>query len=672
MNRLNFKTKFGCFFTDNKVKRTALAIFFIAITWHTFCQVDINSSGNVGIGGVTSPIAKLHVLGNGYFTGNMSLGMTSTTYRLNVNGQSYLDGNVGISTTPNSDYKLNVNGPSLFNGSVLFKGPQTFEDNVTFKVDGPKSFVIKNFTQNNYLQIGIAESNRDYHRAAKTGDIVIRRLGHTGDKKIIISTGSDANDWEEMAVGITGANDVSASGVWAYNNLNVRIGDYSTTPPTQKLEVEGSMKVTGNLGLGVNPSHKLHVSGNTFLDGNIGIGASPTKERLTVSGSSTLLGNVGIGAASNSYMLNVAGSTHLSGNVGIGTTPSATSTQKLTVSGDSYFSGNLGLGFANPSQKLRVEGSTYLNGNVGIGTEPSTSLLLKLSVNGMATFSTDLGGTVLFTHYELISPGSQNHANAIYSFDNNRLFLGIPDKRINTLYTYTVNYHTLASASDIRLKENITPLPYVLEKLKEVQSYNYNYTDEYFKDFTKEEKEYMQRMEYGFLAQEFEKIFPELVFEKGEDGMLSINYVGMIPILTSAINEQQQVIDAQSKRISELERLIGIVNPKSKEEDENNHLLHLKLSQNVNVDNEDMILYQNAPNPFNNNTFVRCYIPKTIGNVQLCVYNMQGSQVKCLNIAERGEVEIMIEAGALSSGIYTYLLIGDGKTSEAKQMILTK
>jgi len=35
-------------------------------------------------------------------------------------------------------------------------------------------------------------------------------------------------------------------------------------------------------------------------------------------------------------------------------------------------------------------------------------------------------------------------------------------------------------------------------------------------------------------------------------------------------------------------------------------------------------------------------------------------------------VDVIIEAGKLTSGIYTYLLIGDDKTSDAKQMILTK
>jgi hypothetical protein len=50
----------------------------------------------------------------------------------------------------------------------------------------------------------------------------------------------------------------------------------------------------------------------------------------------------------------------------------------------------------------------------------------------------------------------------------------------------------------------------------------------------------------------------------------------------------------------------------------------------------------------------------------------KGVQIKCLDVAERGNIEVKIEAGVLTSGIYTYLLIGDSKTSDAKNMILTK
>ncbi len=87
---------------------------------------------------------------------------------------------------------------------------------------------------------------------------------------------------------------------------------------------------------------------------------------------------------------------------------------------------------------------------------------------------------------------------------------------------------------------------------------------------------------------------------------------------------------------------------------------------------ETIRLYQNAPNPFNERTTVQCYVPEQFQKLQLCVYNMQGVQVRCLNITERGNVSIEIEAGALSAGIYSYVLLADSVASETKQMILTK
>jgi hypothetical protein len=69
---------------------------------------------------------------------------------------------------------------------------------------------------------------------------------------------------------------------------------------------------------------------------------------------------------------------------------------------------------------------------------------------------------------------------------------------------------------------------------------------------------------------------------------------------------------------------------------------------------------------------IRCYIPETIQKAELCVYDMQGSQLKCILVSERGTTAIQIQAGQLAAGIYTYLLIGDGKTSDTKQMILTR
>jgi len=41
-------------------------------------------------------------------------------------------------------------------------------------------------------------------------------------------------------------------------------------------------------------------------------------------------------------------------------------------------------------------------------------------------------------------------------------------------------------------------------------------------------------------------------------------------------------------------------------------------------------------------------------------------------VTERGMTTVQIHAGQLAAVVYTYLLIGDGKASDAKQMILTK
>jgi hypothetical protein len=51
---------------------------------------------------------------------------------------------------------------------------------------------------------------------------------------------------------------------------------------------------------------------------------------------------------------------------------------------------------------------------------------------------------------------------------------------------------------------------------------------------------------------------------------------------------------------------------------------------------------------------------------------MQGARLKCFTVSERGTTNVQIQAKQLAAGVYTYLLMGDGKASEAKQMILTK
>jgi predicted secreted Zn-dependent protease len=49
--------------------------------------------------------------------------------------------------------------------------------------------------------------------------------------------------------------------------------------------------------------------------------------------------------------------------------------------------------------------------------------------------------------------------------------------------------------------------------------------------------------QFGFSAQEVEKVLPEIV-SKGDDGLLSLDYGKVTPLLVEAIKEQQQQIDS--------------------------------------------------------------------------------------------------------------------------------
>ncbi len=226
---------------------------------------------------------------------------------------------------------------------------------------------------------------------------------------------------------------------------------------------------------------------------------------------------------------------------------------------------------------------------------------------------------------------------------------------------------TLVSVSDERLKNNIKDITSETGKLYKLQGKSYIKslapTFEMVNDTMREVKDTTTFFEYGYLAQELKEVFPELVSQDSE-GYYGVNYVALIPVIIEALKDQQQTIAELKKELASKETNNLLKSAKIET------IQNMYLSDNANV--EDLKLYQNAPNPFNERTTVKCFVPEQFQKVQLCVYNMQGVQVQCLTITERGAVSIEIEAGALSAGIYSYVLLADGVASETKQMILTK
>lgn len=129
--------------------------------------------------------------------------------------------------------------------------------------------------------------------------------------------------------------------------------------------------------------------------------------------------------------------------------------------------------------------------------------------------------------------------------------------------------------SDRRLKRDIEPINNALDAINSLEPVSYFYNTERYPEIGLDEN----RKSFGFIAQELELIFPEMVKEKllvtnsnrerkadvnsvrETDTFKVVNYTLLVPILTQAIKEQQEVIENQESRIETLEeRLTNMEN----------------------------------------------------------------------------------------------------------------
>ena len=101
----------------------------------------------------------------------------------------------------------------------------------------------------------------------------------------------------------------------------------------------------------------------------------------------------------------------------------------------------------------------------------------------------------------------------------------------------------ILTSSDKKLKINISNLDHTLAKLVLLNPKKYTMNND------PEQKE-----KIGLLAQEVEKVFPEIV--NTSDKYLSVNYQALIPILINAVNEQTKRNENLKQRIVTLKSKI--------------------------------------------------------------------------------------------------------------------
>ena len=243
-------------------------------------------------------------------------------------------------------------------------------------------------------------------------------------------------------------------------------------------------------------------------------------------GGSTALGqeNVSWGTTNfTSGYQNTAGDT----NAAVGTAGSATAMGKYnTASGRSSFAGNRGTKALNQA-----------SASLGLGTTADNFGMLAIGVNNIY----GVGDTSI----DPDNYGGYYYADGQYTGTNPGVAFVIGNGDVNgsnglagnnPSNAFVVNYDGSATLSgeltidsDMRLKSNISSLSGALAKLLAIDGKSYT-----MKSNEKEAK-------IGLLAQDVEKVLPELVKEADDkQGTLSVNYQGLIPVLINAIKEQQE------------------------------------------------------------------------------------------------------------------------------------
>ncbi|MFP3834479.1 tail fiber domain-containing protein [Chryseobacterium sp. SIMBA_028] len=111
----------------------------------------------------------------------------------------------------------------------------------------------------------------------------------------------------------------------------------------------------------------------------------------------------------------------------------------------------------------------------------------------------------------------------------------------------TVKASAIDYNSDERLKQNITEIKSsgeIVNKLRPVS---------YFWNETGKKKGGNAQLQYGLVAQEVEKILPNIV-STDNDGYKSVNYNELIPLLLQTVQEQGQKIDELQKEVQQLKK----------------------------------------------------------------------------------------------------------------------
>lgn len=367
--------------------------------------------------------------------------------------------------------------------------------------------------------------------------------------------------------------------------------------------------------------------------GRVGVKASTSTSNLLTVGSANTA-NASIGIASSPEVLNM-------NNIGVEGVVNANSnytndrnygvlgiiTLLNNTHGRNYgVSGMLGLGY-----------SQILNGAGVYGTNSAYYYSYPTNIQGI--YAGYFEGPV-FVSGNLTIPNLYMVSDSRLS--SNLVSLGERDNcgktTLKNVLKMNVVEYNLKSRLFEEIPENVDPER--AEKLRKELEY-----------LKKEDKEMTFRRHFGVDAEKLQELYPDLVMV-GQDGYLSVNYSEIVPLLIRSIQTLKQELDE-----------IKSTKPQTHKAVSSTEINATFASENI--------LYQNNPNPFKEQTVIRCKLAENVQDASICIFDMTGKMLKKLPILS-GMESVSIGGYEFGEGIFFYSLFVNGQEMDTKKMVISK
>lgn len=444
-----------------------------AVTGDAGLTLALSSEDKIGIG-TDNPVSKLSVQGNVHIGGGfVGIGIAVPQAPISI---------------ASGDGKENIpdDAMHLTNDCILFGGNNKGKEGHSAQISAGKH--VANSLNIVGMSSGTSAADRKVNIWAEGGMSITGGISASGSVKASKFIG-DGSELTNLTVGALGLNLATTSG-------NVGIG---TANPTEKLQVEGNIKLVKN--------------SEIFFEDNGQIRSSDNNHKILFRRSENIM------------ELREWGEIHFSSGA-----KSGEATSKMVIAEN----GNVGIGATSPKVKLEVNGMVNAT-----GLEVNGALFLKGDNNSCKMH--------LFTSTDTIEGTTATKGGKGLVFEIDHSAAGSTKKII---WNGDNNWDSL---SDMRLKSQVANEENILDRLMMLDVKNYNWKDEAPR----------KNKMIGFIAQDVRPLFPALVGEfedaKTNETTLTLKYASFGILAVGAIKELKL---EQDKRIEALEKEVAILKKK--------------------------------------------------------------------------------------------------------------